>query len=60
MLDLVAGRLREVRVSFRQRAITPELRGDYERDDAFRQRFQAWVNELWREQDARLARLSGG
>ena len=59
MLDLVAGRLREVRVSFRQRAITPELRGDYERDDAFRQRFQAWVNGLWREQDARLARLSG-
>ena len=59
MLDLVAGRLREVRVSFRQRAITPELRGDYERDEAFRQRFQAWVNGLWREQDARLARLSG-
>jgi 1-acyl-sn-glycerol-3-phosphate acyltransferase len=57
MLDLVAGRLREVRVSLRQRAIEAGLRGDYERDEAFRQRFQTWVNELWREQDAQLARL---
>ncbi|MBD8879249.1 acyltransferase [Rhodanobacter sp. 7MK24] len=57
ILDLIAGRLREVRVSLLQRAITPELRGDYERDEAFRLRFQAWVNELWQEQDARLTRL---
>ena len=59
MLDLIAGRLREVRVSLLQRAITPELRGDYERDEAFRQRFQAWVNGLWQEQDTRMARLLG-
>ncbi|MDE2315298.1 MAG: acyltransferase, partial [Xanthomonadaceae bacterium] len=57
MLDLVAGRLREVRVSLRQRAIEAGLRGDYERDEAFRQRFQAWVNELWQEQDVQMTRL---
>ena len=60
MSDLVAGRLREVRVSLRQRPVTPDLCGDYERDEAFRQRFQTWINELWREQDARLARLLQG
>jgi 1-acyl-sn-glycerol-3-phosphate acyltransferase len=57
MVDLITGRLREVRVSLRQRAIDPGLRGDYEGDEAFRQRFQGWINELWREQGARLARL---
>ena len=55
--DLIAGRLREVRVSLRQRPIEPGLRGDYERDEAFRQYFQAWINALWREQDARIGRL---
>ena len=55
--DLIAGRVREVRVSLRQRPIGRELRGDYEGDAAFRERFQAWVNALWREQDERIARL---
>jgi 1-acyl-sn-glycerol-3-phosphate acyltransferase len=57
MADLITGRLREVRVNLRQRGIDQGLRGDYEADEAFRQRFQGWVNELWREQDARMARL---
>lgn len=57
MRDLLTGCLREVRVSLRQRPITPDLRGDYEGDAAFRQRFQAWVNGLWAEQDRRIARL---
>ncbi|MBA2078902.1 acyltransferase [Rhodanobacter sp. PCA2] len=57
MSDLIGGRLREVRVSLRQRPIGQELRGDYERDEAFRQRFQAWVNALWAEQDARIGQL---
>ncbi|MEW9573249.1 acyltransferase [Rhodanobacter sp. Si-c] len=57
MLDLVAGRVREVRVSLHQHPIEPGLRGDYEGDEAFRQRFQAWVNTMWRGQDARIGRL---
>lgn len=57
MADLITGRLREVRVSLRQRGIDPDLRGDYEADEAFRRRFQDWINELWREQDLRMARL---
>jgi 1-acyl-sn-glycerol-3-phosphate acyltransferase len=31
--------------------------GDYQDDEAFRERFQAWVNELWERKDAELTRL---
>ena len=57
MLDLIAGRLREVRVGLRQRPIGPGLRGDYEGDEAFRRHLQAWINALWSEQDERVGRL---
>ena len=59
MMDLIAGRLRDIRVHIRQRVIDPALRGDYENDAAFRERFQAWVNALWAEKDAEVGRLSG-
>ena len=54
--DLFADRIGEVRVHVRELAI-PEgfAGGDYEGDAVFRERFQAWVNGLWLEKDARLA-----
>lgn len=40
------------------RPIPAELmRGDYENDAEFRERFQTWVNGLWTQKDARLERL---
>jgi len=56
LADLFADRIGEVRVQVRELAI-PEgfAGGDYENDAEFRQRFQAWVNALWAEKDARLA-----
>lgn len=30
--------------------------GDYEGDDAFRNRFKAWVDDLWREKDALISK----
>ncbi|MCQ4163296.1 acyltransferase [Tahibacter harae] len=52
MYDLLAGRVREVRIIVRQRPIPPELLdGDYENDAAFRARFQEWLNALWRDKD---------
>jgi hypothetical protein len=58
MLDLLAGRIPEIRVDVRERPI-PEglLDGDYEHDAGFRAQFQAWINGLWAEKDATLARL---
>ena len=59
MMDLIAGRIRDIRVHVRQRAIDPALRGDYENDRAFQERFQAWVNALWAEKDEQVAQLLG-
>ena len=57
MMDLIAGRVRDIRVHVRQRAIEPTLRGDYENDPAYRERFQAWINALWAQKDAQVQRL---
>ncbi len=59
MMDLIAGRVRDIRVHVRELPIDAGLRGDYEQDAAFRERFQHWINALWQEQDAQVARLLG-
>lgn len=52
MVDLVCGRVRDVRVDVQIVAIPPDLiGGDYENDPAFRKRVQAWINLLWTEMD---------
>lgn len=52
MIDLLAGRVREVRVDVRLRPIPAQLiGGDYD-DEAWRAQFQDWLNGLWREKDA--------
>lgn len=58
LLDLLANRVREIRVRVRQRPIPADLvGGDYQNDRAFRARFQQWMNGLWHEKDADLAEL---
>jgi 1-acyl-sn-glycerol-3-phosphate acyltransferase len=58
ILELFAGRIPEIRVRIRERAIPVDLlEGDFEHDEAFRARFQAWINGLWADKDADLAQL---
>ncbi|MDO1530181.1 acyltransferase [Fulvimonas sp. R45] len=57
MADLVAGRIRDIRLHVCERPVEPSLRGDYENDAAFRERFQAWVNALWQAKDAQVGRM---
>lgn len=57
MMDMIAGRIREVRIHARRLPIPAAMRGDYENDTAFRERFQAWINDLWAEKDARIAAM---
>jgi 1-acyl-sn-glycerol-3-phosphate acyltransferase len=57
MMDLIAGRIRDIRVHVRELPINDQLRGDYESDAAFRERFQTWVNTLWADKDARITRM---
>ncbi|KRE88435.1 acyltransferase [Frateuria sp. Soil773] len=59
MMDLIAGRVRDIRVHVRELPIDAGLRGDYEKDAAFRGHFQAWMNALWLDKDARIAALRG-
>jgi 1-acyl-sn-glycerol-3-phosphate acyltransferase len=58
MIDLMAGRVREVRVSVRQRPLPTGMLPAAEGDErAARARFQQWINGLWREKDEELERL---
>ena len=58
MLDLIANRVREVRVNIRERPIPAELLGgDYQNDPAFRERMQSWLNDLWLDKDRLIAQL---
>ena len=61
MIDLMADRVPAVRVHERLLPIPAELvAGNYQDDRAFRARFQQWMNGLWVEKDADIARLLGG
>jgi 1-acyl-sn-glycerol-3-phosphate acyltransferase len=57
MMDLIAGRVHDIRVHVRELAIDASLVGSYDDDPAFRGRVKLWVNELWREKDERIARM---
>lgn len=61
MTDLTAGRVREVHVLVKERAIPSELLvGNYQEDPRFRARFQQWMNGLWREKDEDMEQLLAG
>jgi hypothetical protein len=57
MMDLIAGRVSEIRVHVRELPIHASLRGDYEADPAFRDSFQTWVNTLWADKDAQIGNM---
>ena len=58
MVDLFAGKVREIRVDLRLRPVPAELvGGDYENDRDYRVRFQQWLNGLWEEKDATIDAL---
>jgi 1-acyl-sn-glycerol-3-phosphate acyltransferase len=55
VIDLLAGRVGEVRLHVRELPIPSDLiGGDYEHDTAYRERFQAWLNALWAAKQARI------
>lgn len=55
IMDLLAGRVRSVRIFVRELPIPADLAGgDYQNDPAYRERFQHWITALWTEKDARI------
>ena len=58
MIDLLAGRIRVIRVHVRQVPIPAEFVGrDYENDATFRSEFQAWIGALWTDKEMLIAGL---
>lgn len=57
MLDLFAGRVRNVRVRIRELPIDAALRSNLDHDLAFRSRAKVWLNALWHEKDAYIGQL---
>ncbi len=55
--DFLCGRVRKVIVVVERIALTDRLRGKYSTDEAYRRSFQAWLNALWAEKDAKIGRL---
>ena len=55
--DYACGKVKEIRVHVRQLPIPDDMLGNYSEDEQYRARFQAWVNQLWREKDERLQRM---
>jgi 1-acyl-sn-glycerol-3-phosphate acyltransferase len=59
--DFVCGRVNQIIIEVREIAIPQDLMGgDYRNDREFRERFQAWVSELWTAKDQRIAELVAG
>ena len=54
----LCGRAPKVRIRVTRLPIGPELRGDYFNDEAFRARFQQWINGRWSEKDRELAEMA--
>lgn len=58
LTDLFANRIPEIRVHIELLPIPDELRGrSYQNDPAFREQFQAWLNERWASKDGRISAM---
>lgn len=55
--DFACGRIDRVFVNVEIMPITDDLIGDYFNDEAFRSRFQQWVNDLWQTNDLRITQM---
>jgi len=61
LVEMLSNKVPEIRIHIRERPIPPDLvGGDYENDEAFRNRFQSWINGLWEEKEALIAQSLAG
>lgn len=54
--DYISGKVHAITVNIKVLPISKDLIGDYN-DQAYRERFQQWLNQLWVEKDQQLALL---
>lgn len=58
--DFLCGRVKRIDILVKKIPVTDNLLGDYVNDQAFRVRFQRWLNELWKEKDLFLEHVVKG
>ncbi|GLS82131.1 acyltransferase [Paraferrimonas haliotis] len=56
--QFISGQVDQVIIDIQQRPIDAKLRGDYANDRQYKQFFQQWINQVWREKDAHLTQLA--
>ena len=55
--EFLCGKGGDIHLDIVQRPVEPwMLNGDYHADAAYRERFQQWLNQVWKDKDARLSR----
>ncbi|SFX56154.1 acyltransferase [Marinospirillum alkaliphilum] len=57
-VELLTGKVGHVIIDVEKHPI-PEImkQGDYQEDEAFREMFQQWINQLWQQKDEKIDRL---
>lgn len=53
----LCGEVDEVFVRVKEIPVGPELIGDYDADEVFREHFREWINTLWAEKDRTISEL---
>ncbi|MFT6895779.1 MAG: 1-acyl-sn-glycerol-3-phosphate acyltransferase [Paraglaciecola sp.] len=59
MLKMLGGKLKKVIIRVKVVPINQDIIGDYFNDEAFKQRFQLWLNAHWLDKDILLTQLMG-
>ncbi len=55
--DFACGNFGEILVEYKLIPLSEDLFGNYYEDRAYRAKFAHWLNEIWREKDAKLSEL---
>ncbi|MBU3021985.1 acyltransferase [Aestuariibacter sp. A3R04] len=59
MIAMLSGQMTHIVVDVNVLNVTSDVQGDYFEDNAFRTRFQQWLNDLWLTKDSRISQLLG-
>ena len=57
--EFACGKVEEIKVNVEVIPITDEIKGNYEGDTDFRNKFQAWVNSYWERKDNQIDMILG-
>jgi 1-acyl-sn-glycerol-3-phosphate acyltransferase len=54
MMDMLSGRMTRIAIEVKTFPISDDMIGNYFEDPVFQERFQRWINQLWRDKNERM------